>query len=487
MFVHDLIHNGRDEAVLFHGIQGKEPVTYRELREKIALYRNFFYAKGIRPGDSVGLISKNSAEFVYVYLAVTSLGAIIIPINFQLVVREIDYIVKDSSMKALVVMEKYALDIEQHIISEIETTIAASTYPPAPAEAKPNSEDDRCAIIYTSGTTGNPKGAVLSHKNLYTNAYAFYPILPIIPEDNFLCALPMYHCFAWTVSVLGALRFGTSITIVQTFTKEIVSIIRDYKVTLVAAVPSMYAYLENWGTAEDYKEVKYFVSGGAAMPVKGIEHLYRNYGKELLEGYGLSESSPIVSVNIPGKTKPGSVGPPILGVQVRVVDVNDVDVPLGEIGELLVSGPNVMLEYNNLPEETGKALRGGWLHTGDLASLDADGYIYIRDRLKDMILSSGENIYPREIEEVLYRYPGLAEAAVIGVRDLVRGQIVCAYIAMKEDAPFDLKALREYLQANLAPYKLPKKIIRLDSLPKNSTGKIVKTVLREMAHQEKKK
>lgn len=489
MLVHQLINQGADERV---ALFGKKQITYRQLREHIECYRSFFHQQGVRRGDNVGLLAKNSVEFIYSYMAISSLGAVVVPINFQLVPREIAYIVKDAQIKVFITMTEielqpeldsygYAVRVKQLVIPDFSTKIEQTELPPAPVLENFTGQEN-CVIIYTSGTTGNPKGAVLSHENLVSDAVAFTKVLLVKETDNVLCVLPMYHCFSWTCAVLSTLLHGAAITILDAFSpKETVAAIRDGEVTIVYAVPAMYQLLLAAGRAEDFAKVRYFVSGGASLPETVARNFKSKFGKPILEGYGLSEASPVVCLNRPEMVKYCSIGQVIPGIMARVVNENGGPVPCGEIGELVVQGPNVMKGYFNLPEDTAQALRGGWLHTGDMAYCDKDGCFFIVDRLKDMIITSGENVYPREIEELLYAHPAVAEAAVIGIPDRLRGQAGCAYIVMKEGHVFDKKMLREYLQQKLAAYKVPREFAQLEALPKTSTGKIMKRVLRQQA------
>ena len=489
MLVHQLISQGQPSTIAFHS---PREISYAQLQKECFEYRNFFYHQGIRAGENVGLFSRNSAEFVYSYMALSSLGAIVVPLNFQLTAREIAYIVKDAQMKCLVTMEAldinaelnqqdYSVDVTQLIIPEFSGIFAANRFDQAPSCEDIIEETSPCVIIYTSGTTGNPKGAILTHKNLISNAYAFGSVLPPGSSlDNILCVLPMYHSFAWTCSVLYPLTLGASITILDGFTpKETLATIKEKSVTIVFGVPPIYNYLTRIGTPEDLESVRTFVSGGAALPQKVAEQFLQKYGTPILEGYGLSEASPVVSLNPVDKAKFRSIGKPLPGVTVRIVNTKGETMPADAVGELVVQGPNVMQGYYNLPVETSRALRNNWLHTGDIAYQDADGYLFIVDRLKDMIIINGENVYPREIEEILYAFPGVVEAAVIGVPDTLRGEAVRAYIVMEEGCSMDRKAIRNYLQPLLAAYKVPRDILLMDTLPKNKTGKIMKRLLRE--------
>jgi long-chain acyl-CoA synthetase len=495
MLVHQLIHHGNPTAVAFHTLT---KVTYAELQKKCSLYRDFFYAQGIRASENVGLFSRNSAEFIYCYMALSSLGAITVPMNFQLTPREVAYIVKDAQMTRLVTMAplpidtelqqyEYRTEVTQLVIPNFEELLATTAFAPAPAFDGVIADTSACVIIYTSGTTGNPKGAVLTHRNLISNVQAFAAALPPASSaDNVLCVLPMYHSFAWTCAVLYPLSLGASITILDAFTpKETIAAIKDTGVTIVFGVPPIYNYLSRLGETNDLKNVKTFVSGGAALPQKIAEQFMEKFSTPILEGYGLSEASPVVALNPYSKTKFCSIGCPLPGVKVKIVNSKGETLPPGGIGELVVQGPNVMKEYYNLPLESSRALRNGWLHTGDIAYQDIDGYLFIVDRLKDMLIINGENVYPREIEELLYAFPGVIEAAVIGIPDPLRGEAARAYIVMDPAHEFDRKAIREFLQPRLAGYKIPKDILSVEALPKNKTGKIMKRILREQVCAER--
>lgn len=489
MLVHQIINNADSDQIAFLGLSN---ITYGDLQQKVTEYRNFFYQQGLRPGENVGLFSKNSVEFIYSYFAIVSLGAVVVPLNFQLVPREIAYIIQDANIKLLITMSElelvaelrsydYTQQLTQLIIPNFIKTISNLDLPSAPV---PTTFDANtlCTIIYTSGTTGHPKGAMLTHNNLVSNAQAFSLVCPHTVADRILCVLPMYHCFAWTVAVLTPLINGCSIKILESFNiRETITSIRDNKLTIIAGIPTMFRLFTQWATAEDFAHVRLFISGGSSLPQEISEQFSQKTGKQVVEGYGLSEASPVVSLNPVDHVKYCSVGRPLPGIAVRIIDSNNIDLPPGQTGELLVRGPNVMLGYYNLHEESTKTLQHGWLHTGDLAYIDEDGYIFIVDRLKDMIITSGENIYPREIEELLYTYPSVAEAAVIGVPDKLRGTAVRAYIVATEGHSLNKKLLQSYLQKKIAAYKMPREFIIVNTLPKSSTGKILKKVLRQQA------
>jgi len=492
MLIHQIINQTNIDQIAFLGLQ---TITYGNLQQKITEYRNFFYQQGIRPGDNIGLFSKNSIEFIYSYLAIVSLEAVVVPLNFQLVPREIAHIIQDANIRILITMSElelvdeltnydYKQPLIQLIIPNFANAITSSTLTSAPVPTIFD-ENTLCTIIYTSGTTGRPKGAMLTHKNLVSNAQAFSQICPHSVEDRVLCVLPMYHCFAWTVAMLTPLLNGCSIKILESFNiRETIATIRDNDITIMSGIPTMFRLFTQWATAEDFAHVRVFISGGSSLPQEISQQFTEKTGKKVMEGYGLSEASPVVSLNPVDKIKYCSIGKPLPGIDVRIIDNQTTDLPFGQIGELLVRGPNVMLGYYHLPEESAKALQHGWLHTGDLAYIDEDGYLFIVDRLKDMIITSGENIYPREIEELLYTYPSVAEVAVIGVPDKLRGTTVRAYIVAREGHLLNKKLLQGYLQKKIAPYKMPREFIIVTSLPKNATGKILKKVLRQQAQSD---
>lgn len=489
MLVHELLDQGEASSP---ALLGRHAATYARLQENIARYRSFLLQQGIGVGDRVGLFAKNSPEFLYSYFAVASVGAVVVPLNTQLVPREIAYILQDAQAKVLITMTKLPLEeelaaypaaptVRQLVMGEIFSHLERSDTPSVPPITG-LSEETLCTIIYTSGTTGHPKGAMLSHKNLISNAQAFSEAFPHHSSDRVLCVLPMYHCFAWTVAVLTPLLNGCSIYLQENFAlRETLTAIREEELTMVHGIPAMYKLFTQWAQKEDFMTVRLFVSGGSSLPREISQQFTEKTGSRIVEGYGLSEASPVVSLNPHDRVEYCSVGKPRPGVAVRITDEQGQDLPVGEIGELLVQGPNVMLGYYNLPEATADTLRQGWLHTGDMAYMDSDGYLFIVDRLKDMIIASGENIYPREIEELLYAHPGIGEAAVIGIPDELRGTIVRAYVVPREGQTLDVRQVKRYLQPQLAAYKIPREIVVTDNLPKNATGKILKKVLRQQA------
>ncbi|MDD4335529.1 MAG: long-chain fatty acid--CoA ligase [Desulfotomaculaceae bacterium] len=485
MLVHELIFTGNGDKI---AICEKGAVySYVQIQQKVAQYRNYLYSLGMRRHDNVALNARNSAEFIFSYMAISGLGGVVVPLNTMLTPREIAFILKDAQVEHIITDRELDLSGQfadtappvQVLITDLEKEISTNSYPDPPAINIKDS--DPCAILYTSGTTGRPKGALLSHSNLVSNAAAFSIATEAGPDDNILSVLPMFHSFGWTCCIATALYNGASVTIVETFSpKDVIATIRERGITVVISVPAMYNFYTSLAKPEDLAGVRLFVSGAASLPVEILEKFHEKTKKHIIEGYGLSEASPVVSFNPPNLTKPGSIGLPMQDIMVKIVDNSGRECASGEIGELLVQGPNVMIGYYNLPAETAEALRDSWLHTDDLAYKDKDGYIFIVDRKKDMIIVSGLNVYPREIEEILYQYPAIQEAAAIGVPDKSRGESVRAYVVLHDGMTLDKKDLMAFLKKNLAPFKIPREIIEIGALPKNPTGKILKKELRNI-------
>lgn len=492
MFIHDLIHQGAPDAMAI--IDHDRRFTYRDLQAATAACRNRLYASGVRQGDRVGIFSRNSAEFVFAFMGIASLGAIAVPINFQLSNREIAYIIKDAGIETILTYQplnlvdamaqlRCDLKVAQHDIRSIGRPKAG--VPDAPELSEYFNEGNPCEIIYTSGTTGNPKGAVLSHRNLIANTEQL-DVMHCRAEHNVLCVLPMYHCFGLTCSLLYPLHCGATVVILDSFTpKETISTIRDERITDLYIVPSICSLLTKLASTEDMKTVRLVVSGGTTLPLKIQQDFIHKFGVDICEGYGLSETSPVVTMNPPERPKVGSCGIAVPGIQWKLLDAEGNSVPQGEAGELVVKGENVMLGYWNLPDVTHDAMRGGWFHTGDVARVDEDGYLYIVDRIKDMIISMGENIYPREVEELIYQYPGIYEAAVIGIDDKLRGQAGACFYSLHDGASVNIRELKKFLQANLALYKIPREFHQMEKLPRTTTGKIAKRQILK-AFQESK-
>jgi len=468
-------------------------ISYGELDQKVLAYAGYLKKAGLKAGDKVVLSCLNSPEFIYSYFGTVRNSGIIVPINLMLTMEEIIYIVKDSEAKFMIIhpaiMQKAKLTKEtvENALG-IKLIILDEAFHQCISEDSPEMLDDFSdenaisTFLYTSGTTGKQKAAMLTHKNLISNARQCYLGLQANPDDVYMCVLPMFHVFAFTACILMPLWSGATVFILESFQpKEVIETLLRDDITIFMGVPAMYVVLLEAGKKNiAFPKLRMAISGGAALPVGIYRQVKEILNLPIAEGYGLTEASPGVAFNPPfGLQKEGSIGIPIPYVECRIVDENDMELPAGVVGELAVQGDNVMLGYYKQPEESKKALLNGWLHTGDLAKKDEDGYIYIVDRKKDMVIVAGMNVYPREVEEVIYQYPKVKEAAVIGFDDKLRGEYVKAFVVLKEGEECHSKELLRFLRERLATYKLPRKFEFVPSLPKNSTGKIMKRMLKE--------
>lgn len=482
MFYDDLLKGKAPEQLALVDAQG--PVTYGELDRRVDHWARFLQQQGLKPGERVGLFSRNCSGFVTAYLAVIRAGGVIVPLNFQLAPREVAYILQDAGIRFLITRQPLDLakalyelgltEVQQFLYEDLDAPVTQ------PLQPVTRQETDNCTIIYTSGTTGRPKGAMLTHRNLLSNARAYVEAVGQRADDRVLCLLPMYHCYGWTVCVTSSLLLGSPIIIQTTYNfKAALRLVQAQKVTVFVGVPAVMELLVDGADLRELTSVRLFISGGASLGEGLGERFTAWCQRPLLDGYGLSETSPVVSFNRPGHTRFGSIGLPIDGVDVAILGPDGNVLPPGEKGEIGVRGPNVMLGYLNLPDATEEAFRGGWFHTEDVGYFDTDGYLFLVDRLKDMIISSGENIYPREVEEAIQEVPGVAEAAVIGVPDPLRGQAVAAWVVPEKGAEVDFRALRRTLLKQIAAYKVPKKYFQTDALPRNHLGKLLKKELRK--------
>ena len=445
---------------------------------------------GVKPGDRVGLWLRNCPEFVPALFGILEAGAAVVPINNFLKPDEVSFILEDAGINLLIseaalgeVFPKLTAGRPGLRFLRIEDFPAETGIPPsAPGGPAAPAEQDLAVIIYTSGTTGHPKGAMLSHGNLLHNVESCRQVLMAVKEDRFVAVLPMFHSFMLTVCVFLPLLVGGSILLVKSVhpPRNVVAEILRRRATLLPAVPPFFRALLN---AHETGELplRVCISGGAALPVQLLKDFNARMPVPLIEGYGLSEASPVVSINpVQGPHKAGSIGLPVAGVEMSIQDNDGRCLEVGQTGEVCVRGGNVMLGYWNQPAATARAIRNGWLLTGDVGHRDADGYYYITDRKTDMLIVNGNNVYPREIEEVIYQLPFVKEAAVIGVPDLRKGEQPLAFVAPKEGASVDQKALLQHLREKLADYKVPRRVVVLEALPHNPTGKILKTTLRKM-------
>ena len=461
--------------------------TYSELEEASARVAGMLRQRGFKPGDRAGIMMPNVAEFAVTYYGVLRAGGVVVPMNPLLKRREVAYYLSDSGAGLIFAWHQFADEARGGAqYAEAETVVVdPASFGDLLASAAPDHEitdrdsEDTAVLLYTSGTTGQPKGAELTHANLTSNAEVVRTdVVRARPDDVIFGGLPLFHAFGQTATLNVAVASGACLTMLPRFAADqALRILAGHGVTVFEGVPTMYVALLAQPDRADYdvSTLRLCISGGAALPVEVLRGFEAAFGCAVLEGYGLSETSPVASFNLPDRErKPGSIGAPIRGVQMRVVDPDDHELPQGEVGEIVIRGPNVMKGYWHRPEATAEAIRDGWFHTGDLARVDEDGYFYIVDRKKDLIIRGGYNVYPREIEEVLYEHPAVAEAAVIGVPHPALGEEVGAAVALKPGASVTAEELRAYVKNLVAGYKYPRHVWIVDVLPKGPTGKVVK-------------
>ena len=500
-------------------IQGGEQVSWQQLDELADRGAAGLVELGIGSSDRVAIQLPNSLAYLAAWYAILRVGATAVPLNPRYQPDELGYLLADSEVAATVAYAPLApalaalaprLPRLRHVLISDLSPLNLETGPPAAGptlpfepwvvqrraavsrpwlQAPPVADDAPATCLYTSGTSGRPKGALLTHRGLLWNIDQLLQVFAADADDRFLCALPLFHSYAQMACIMSTLTLGAAMIILPQFRPETVLdvIVRD-RVTIFPGVPAHYGAMLSAVRGEAPQALgalRLAVTGGAAMPLPVLEALERRYRVVVLEGNGPTEAGPVAYVNPErGPRKPGSVGPPIPGIRVRVVDATDSDVPLGEVGEVLVSGPSVMLGYLNRPEETREALRGGWLHTGDLGRLDEDGYLFLVDRKTDLIIVGGLNVYPREVEEALLRHPAVAEAAVVGVPEAARGERVVAFVVARAGQAPTGRELIRHCQQLLAPYKCPRRILLVPALDKNAAGKVQKLQLRVLAQQQ---
>jgi len=452
---------------------GDTTLTYAQVNGAANQVANGLISKGIKPGDKVALSCLNLPYFPIIYYGILKAGASVVPLSVLLKQDEIAYHLADSEAKAyfcflgtpdLPMLQMGHAGFQETDGCEMLFAITAQPTDPSPIEGIPTlgslmagqspsleatmtGADDTAVIIYTSGTTGRPKGAELSHSNLFCNAVISADLFSCSSEDRLLCVLPLFHIFAMTCLMNAGVYRGAHIVLLPRF---------------------------------DAADV-FGLMQGASLPIAVLEDFEKRFNVPILEGYGMSEGSPIVTFNrtdIPRKA--GSIGKPVWGVSVKIVDDEGNEVPTGERGELIYKGHNVTKGYFNKPEANAKTIKNGWLHSGDVAIKDEDGYYYIVDRTKDMIIRGGLNVYPREVEEVMIKHDAVSLVAVIGVPDDKMGEEIKAFVVLNEGASADPNDLKEYTKGNLAAYKYPRIVEIVDSLPMSATGKILKKELRKL-------
>lgn len=467
---------------------GEDAYSYGELFDQSGwLAHRLRNVLGVQPGDRVGVWLKNCPQFVPTLFGIWRAGAVAVMINHFLKPDEIRYLLQDSGAN-VVISESGFLETQTTLIStqrqlqflqveEIPRIAAAAADFPASEQT----ENDLAALLYTSGTTGHPKGAMLTHGNFLHNVKSCLQCLEVVEDDRIIVLLPQFHSFMFTVGTLLPILKGAGIILLKSLhpLRNVLEEIALHKGTILPAVPQFYRTLTQLPLAVSLP-LRLCVSGGAPLPVEVLRDFEAKFPFPLAEGYGPTETSPVATVNpIHGPRKAGSVGVPIPDVALSIRNEAGEDVPVGQTGEICIRGGNVMRGYWNQPGETAKALRDGWFYTGDVGHRDSENYYFITDRKKDMLLVNGINVYPREIEEVLYQFPGVKEAAVVGIPDPRRGEQPAAFIVVNEGSVVDEKALIRFVRSKLADYKTPRRVTFLPALPRNATGKILKTALRE--------
>ena len=498
------LRHPRELAIVF----GRKKINYHTLDHLTSRIAAGLLDLGVKKQDKVAIFLDNCPEFIISYYAILKAGAVVVPINYMLKTEEAKYILQDSRAVCIITARTYVnmaeelrlrVDSLKYIITTAKNgqdaldLVKIASHNTAALEAQCIDPDDLAVIIYTSGTTGFPKGAMLSHYNLISNAYDSSRAIRSSHKDAFICILPLFHSFAATVCMNLPLLIGAKTVIMKSIWpfKRLIRAVRNNRVTVFVGIPSIYNILKDMKLPRIFhtplirffNPLKLCISGAAALPTETFRGFERRFRIPLLEGYGLTEASPVVTLNpLKGKRKSGSIGLALSrNIELKIVNDQGQNCPTEQVGELLVKGPNVMQGYYLQEQASLEALKDGWLYTGDMAKFDQDGYVYIVGRKKEMVNVRGLNVYPREIEEVLYQDPRVKEAAVVGIPDAHKGEVPKGFVVLKEGVSATEHEILHYLRERLAIYKIPKYIEFRTALPKNSTGKILKRLLQEEA------
>jgi len=483
-----------DKPFIFSEADGRS-YSYLQFARAVNRLATLLSQQGIKKGDVVSLLLPNSVEYVIAYFACWQLGALAGPINSLLKEHEVTYVISDSEAKALLVHTQFLPIIEKirPQLTTLQSVITFDNESDATAgiidgvfEEADISQDDEAIIIYTSGTTGKPKGCLLTHGNIVANARQISEWLKFGPTDRLLTIMPLFHMNAVSVTTMAALYAGGSTVVSPKFSaSRFWKIISDYQITSFGSVATMLSmllttYPDGVPDGLNIDQVRFAMCGSAPVPAEIIRRFEETFGCLVIEGYGLSESTCRSTFNPPDtRRRQGSCGLPI-GNEMRVVDENDKDVEDGTLGEIVLRGENILKGYYKNPTATAEAFRNGWFHTGDIGYRDPDGFYFIVDRKSDMIIRGGENIYPREIDEVLYQHPAIASAAAVGMPDDLYGEEVTAFVVLKESTSATVEELITFCQERLADYKCPKTIRIVKEIPKGPTGKLLKRELAKM-------
>ncbi|UTV30637.1 long-chain-fatty-acid--CoA ligase [Photobacterium atrarenae] len=486
-------------------ICGDNQITYAQFDALASQVAHGLVNKGIQPGDRVALSCPNLPFFPIIYYGIQKAGAVVVPLNVLLKEREIKFHLEDAGAKfyfcfegtdalpmgeaGVAAFEQVAACQHMIVMTTDQTQLLFNGQPtlsafikdqPGEFDYRSRSADDTAVILYTSGTTGLPKGAELTQSNMVCNALATENLMAAQGDDVHLVTLPLFHSFGQTVNMNAAVLAGSTLVLVPRFEPQaVLELIKAHQITVFAGVPTMYIALNHAFADHDVSSLRIAISGGSSMPKEVIHVFERQFQVPILEGYGLSETSPVACFNHLDRERiPGSIGQPIQGVEIRLMDLEGNPVPTGEDGELAIRGHNVMKGYLNRPEESERALRDGWFFTGDIGRYDEQGNLYIVDRVKDMIIRGGFNVYPREIEEVFMTHPAVSMVAVLGIPDREYGEDIRAYVVLKEGAFATEAELQAWGKAQFAAYKYPRSVVIRQQLPMSATGKILKKELR---------
>jgi acyl-CoA synthetase (AMP-forming)/AMP-acid ligase II len=512
MRLHDFLdYHAREQPDVEFAVEGHRSLTYRGAAQAVNRLANALIAAGLAGGDRVAILSKNTIEYALLYYAASKAGVIVVPLNYRLAAPELSYIVNDADSRMVFASDEY-VPVVDGIHDELATvkrrvSLGAQTGggwesyqafvagQPATAPDRSISLDGDVYQMYTSGTTGRPKGAVLTHRALATNlqqaAFSVGPAVRTEPGERYLIVAPLYHAAA-AVTAFFAVYAGGSLYVMSDFVPaDVVRALSEERIAMATLVPAMIqACLVMVADVAErrYPALRLISYGASPIAEQTLRRALEVFGCEFAQGYGMTEVTAVATYLLPSdhrramSEKPGlllSAGRPIVGTEIRIVDDSDRDVPRGVVGEIIVRGGQLMRGYWRQEEATKEALRGGWMHTGDAGVMDEEGYIYIQDRVKDMIVSGGENVYPREIEDVLFQHPAIADAAVIGVPDDRFGEAVKAVVVLREGSSASEAEIMEFCRDKLGGYKRPRSVDFMDTLPRNPTGKVLKRALRE--------
>lgn len=483
---------GDRTALVFEG----NSLTYRVLEDRSARLADALQSMGVGRGDRVALFLPNIPAFAEAYYAIQKLGAMAVSLNARSTASEVRFILQDCTARAIFTTEELRSNLPANDLPHLAHVVicegdagsdlslgALMATATAALPAIDAGRDDAAAILYTSGTTGTPKGATLSQGNVMSNVWSFVHNCGMRPDDRILVPLPLFHCFGQNALLNSGLAAGCTLVLQRAFRPDTaLQAVEEEGITMFFGVPTMFLALLDRATPEHMRTVRYYFSAAAKLPEEVERRWSLKFNSPVTQGYGLTETSPFASYNGFLQHRPGTIGTPIENVEMKVVDVTTgTEQAVGELGELVIKGPNVMLGYWNKPVETAQVLQNGWFRSGDIGRMDADGYFHIADRLKDMIDVGGMNVYPVQVENVLYEQGEVAEAAVFGIPDELMGERVCAHVVLKPGSTAGAEQLLGFCRERLADFKVPRVLELVGELPKNPAGKVLKRVLREQA------